>query len=167
VLQRFAKRPDLWVQLRADVEQWIRDLRELRPLRQEPASLANARRLVQEARGGHPLSPDQRSLVRYVTASGILHRWLEDEERPPAEESEAWTLLGVCELQTGDTFWLSQAEFYLETAIRRAPGSEPAKRAYELLEAETIENYTGAAGVELPASVATRLAELHKLAEGR
>jgi hypothetical protein len=167
VLQRFAKRPDLWVQLRADVEQWIRDLRELRPLRQEPASLANARRLVQEARGGHPLSPDQRSLVRYVTASGILHRWLEGEERPPAEESEAWTLLGVCELQTGDTFWLSQAEFYLETAIRRAPGSEPAMRAYELLEAETIENYTGAAGVELPASVASRLAELHKLAEGR
>jgi hypothetical protein len=167
VLERFAGRPDLWVQLRGDVEQWIRDLRELRPLRDEPPSLATARRLVQEARSAQPLAPDQRSLVRYIVASSVLHRWLEGADRPPAEQSEAWGLLGICELQTGDTFWLSQAEFYLETAIRRAPGSESARRAYELLEAETIQNYTGAAGMDLPRSVAARLAELHALAEGR
>jgi len=167
VLEAFAKRPDLWVQLRGDVEQWIRDLRKLRPLRDEPASLATARKLVQEARSAQPLAPDERSLVRYIVASDILHRWLEGGERSAAEQSEAWGLLGVCELQTGDTFWLSQAEFYLETAIRRAPGSESAKRAYELLEAETIESYTGAAGMDLPASASARLAELHELAEGR
>jgi hypothetical protein len=167
VLERFAKRPDLWQQLRADVEQWVRDLRALRPLRDQPPSLETARKLVQEARSVQPLAPDERSLVRYVVASGILHRWLEGGAREPAERSEAWSLLGLCELQTGDTFWLSQAEFYLETAIRSAPGSEPAKRAYELLEAETIESYTGAAGMDLPPSVAARLAELHALAEGR
>jgi hypothetical protein len=166
VLERFAQRPDLWVQLRADVQQWIADLRALRPLAEAPPSLDAARRLVREARGAQPLAPDQRSLVRYVTASSLLHRWLEAGEHAPAEESEAWALLGICELQTGDTFWLSQAEFYLETAIRRAPGSESARRAYELLEAETIESYTGAAGVELPATVSERLTELHPLAEG-
>lgn len=167
VLERFAKRPDLWVQLRADVEQWVRDLRELRALRDEPPSLAAARRLVEEARSAGPLAPDERSLVRYLVASSILLRWLDGGERSPAEQSEAWGLLGLCELQVGDTFWLSQAEFYLETAIRRAPGSAPAKRAYELLEAETIESYTGAAGVDLPPALAAHLAELHALAEGR
>jgi hypothetical protein len=167
VLEAFAKRPDLWVQLRADVEQWVRDLRALRPLRDQPPSLAAARKLIEEARSAQPLAPDERSLVRYVVASGILHRWLEAGEHSPAERSEAWSLLGICELQTGDTFWLSQAEFYLETAIRSAPGSESAKRAYELLEAETLESYTGAAGMDLPASVSARLAELHALAEGR
>ena len=167
VLERFAQRPDLWVQLRGDVEQWIRDLRALRGLRDEPPTLARARQLVEEARSGSPLAPDERHLVRYVVASSLLHRWLAEPERSAAEQSEAWMLLGVCELQTSDTFWLSQAEFYLETAIRRAPGSPPAQRAYELLEAETIENYTGAAGVELPPSVRKRLGELHALAEGR
>ena len=167
VLERFAQRPDLWVQLRGDVEQWIRDLRALRGLRDEPPQVARARQLVEEARSGSPLAPDERHLVRYVVASSLLHRWLAEPERSAAEQSEAWMLLGVCELQTSDTFWLSQAEFYLETAIRRAPGSPPAQRAYELLEAETIENYTGAAGVELPPSVRKRLGELHALAEGR
>lgn len=167
VLEAFAKRPDLWVQLRGDVEQWIRDLRELRGLRDQPASLDSARQLVEQARTRNPLGPDQRNLVRYLAASSQLHRWLGSGEHPPAEQSEAWQLLGVCELQTGDTFWLSQAEFYLETAIRRAPGSEPARRAYELLEAEMIGSFTGAAGVDLPPSIAARLTELRKLAEGR
>jgi hypothetical protein len=167
VLEAFAKRADLWVQLRGDVQQWIRDLRELRGLREQPPSLASARRLVEEARTRHPLGPDQRNLVRYIVASSQLHRWLESGDHPAKEQSEAWQLLGVCELQTGDTFWLSQAEFYLETAIRSAPGSESARRAYELLEAEMIGSFTGAAGVDLPPSIATRLTELRKLAEGR
>lgn len=167
VLERFAKRPDLWMQLRRDVEQWIRDLRELRATRDEAPTLERARRLVEEARSGSPLAPDERHLVRYVVASGILHRWLAEPGHAAAEESEGWMLLGVCELQTADTFWVSQAEFYLETAIRRAPGSPAAQRAYELLEAETIENYTGAAGMDLPPTVRQRLGELRKLAEGR
>lgn len=166
VLEAFAKRPDLWLQLRGDVEQWIRDLGELRGLGGRPASLARARQLVEEARTRNPLGPDQRNLVRYVAASSELHRWLGSGDHPPVERSEAWQLLGVCELQTGDTFWLSQAEFYLETAIRAAPGSDPARRAYELLEAEMIGSFTGASGVDLPPSIAARLAELRKLAGG-
>lgn len=166
-LEKFAKRKDLWVQLRSDVAQWIQDLRELGPLLGQPADLAAARRLVQEARTREPLAPDERSLVRYIVASSLLHRGLEAGGGTPKEQSEAWYLLGVCELQSGDTFWLSQAQFYLETAIRRAPGTPPARRAYELLEAETIESYTGAAGTVLPPALAAQLAELHAIAEGR
>ena len=167
VLERFAKRPDLWVQLRGDVEQWIRDLRDLRKLAEGPAELSTARRLIEDARAQQPLGADQRHLVRYVMASGMLHRWLEAGDHPPAEQGEAWYLLGAAELQTGDTFWLSQTDFYLETAIRQAPGTPAAQRAYELLEAETIASFTGAAGVDLPTSVGQRLAELRKLAEKR
>lgn len=167
VLEKLAARPDLWMQLRGDVEQWIRDLRELGALRGEAPSLATARRLVEEARTRYPLGPDQRNLVRYIVASSQILRWLDAGDHPAAERSEAWKLLGVCELQTGDTFWLSQAEFYLETAIRTAPGTDAARRAYELLEAEMIGSFTGAAGVDLPPSIAARLTELRKLAEGR
>lgn len=164
VLERFAKRSDLWVQLRGDVEQWIRDLRELRSSRESAPSPKAARQLIEGARRGEPFAPDQRALVRYIVASSLLHRWLQQRDHPAVEQSEAWELLGLCELQTADSFWVSQAEFYLETSIRRAPGSPAARRAYELLEAEMIEAFTGAAGAELPASVAARLTELRAIA---
>jgi hypothetical protein len=167
VLERFTKRPDLWLQLRRDVEQWIRDLRELRPLGEAPPDLATARRLVEQARAIDPFGSDQRPLVRTIVASSLLHRWLADGEHPAAEEAEAFTLLGITELRIDDTFWLSQAEFYLETAIHRAPGTPAAMQAYELIEAEMIAGYTGAAGVSLPPSVGARLTKLRKLAEPR
>ncbi len=167
VLVRFAKRPDLWMQLRGDVEQWIRDLRDLRPLGEAPAELAAARQLVEQARASDPFGSDQRPLVRAIVASSLLHRWLAEGEHSTAEQAEALTLLGITEMRIDDTFWLSQAEFYLETAIRRAPGTPTAVRAYELLEAETIASYTGAAGIDLPKSLRERLAELRKLAEKR
>jgi hypothetical protein len=40
-------------------------------------------------------------------------------------------------------------------------------QAYELIEAEMIAGYTGAAGVSLPPSVGARLTKLRKLAEPR
>lgn len=165
VLERFAKRPDLWMQLRRDVEQWVRDLRELRPLGEGPPDLAAARRLVEETRAIDPFGSDERSLVRAIVASSLLHRWLAGADRPKDEQAEAFLLLGSTEMRIDDTFWLSQADFYLETAIRRAPGTASAVQAYELLEAETIASYTGAAGVQLPTALRERLTELRKLAE--
>jgi len=167
VLERFAKRPDLWLQLRRDVEQWVRDLRELRPLGEGAPDLATARRLVEEARASDPFGSDQRPLVRSIVASSLLHRWLADGEHSAVDQAEAFTLLGITEMRIDDTFWLSQADFYLETAIRRAPGTPTAMRAYELIEAETIASYTGAAGVSLPSTLRERLTELRKLAEKR
>jgi hypothetical protein len=167
VVERFAQRPDLWAQLRADVTQWARDLRELGPLLDGPPDLAAARRLVEQARAADPLAPDERSLVRYVVAGTLLNRWLEAGAGTAEQQAEAFHLLGACELRTSDSLWLSQAQFYLETAIRRAPGTAPARRAYELLEAEAIESFTGASGTSLPAPVAAQLTELRALAEGR
>jgi tetratricopeptide (TPR) repeat protein len=166
VLEKFARRQDLWMQLRSDVEQWIADLRTLRPLRQAQPSLATARKLVEEANHMDPFPSDHRGLVRYIVASSLLNRFLHGHERPPAEAGEAWYLLGVTELQTGDSFWLSQADFYLETAIRTAPHAPSGRQAYALLEAETLEGYTGSSGVHVPADVSRRLAELRRLVEG-
>ncbi len=167
VLERFAARTDLWLQLRRDVAQWIRDLRELRPLGEEPPDLAAARRLVEQTQASDPFGSDQRPLVRSIVASSLLHRWLADGKHSASDQAEAFTLLGITEMRIDDTFWLSQADFYLETAIRRAPGTPAALQAYELLEAETIASYTGSAGVTLPKTLRERLNELRKLAEPR
>jgi hypothetical protein len=167
VLERFAKRPDLWVQLRRDVEQWIRDLRELRPLATAPPDLATARKLIQEAYAPTPFVSDRRGLVRYVVASSVLHRAIAAGGLSPAELGEAWYLLGICELQTADGFWVSQADVYLETAIRTAPKAPSAEQAYALLEAETIETYTGSSGAHVPRGLADHLAELRELVNAK
>lgn len=167
VLEKLARRPDLWRQLRADVETWVAALRELRPLRDRPPELATARRLVEEAGRLVPFPADRRGLVHYVVASSILHRFLDGGPRPPAEASEAYYLLGICELEVGDTFWVSQADFYLETAIRTAPREPSADLAYALLEEALIESYTGSSGVNVPDAVAQRLKALRKLVDQR
>jgi tetratricopeptide (TPR) repeat protein len=164
-LERFAKRPDLWRQLRADVEAWIAALRELRGLRDRKPEIATARRLVEEAGRLVPFPADRRGLVHYVVASSVLHRLLDAGPLPPAERSEAYYLLGVCELHIGDTFWVSQADFYLETAVRAAPAAPSADLAYALLEEALLESYTGSSGVNVPDSVARRLDALRALVD--
>jgi hypothetical protein len=166
-LEKLARRPDLWRQLRADVETWIRALRELRPLRDREPELATARRLIEEAQRLVPFPADRRGLVHYVVASSVLHRYLDAKPRTPRETGEAYYLLGVAELQIDDTFWVSQADFYLETAIRTAPKEPSADQAFALFEEATIESYTGSSGTHLPEPVARRLDELRRLVDDR
>ena len=164
-LEKLSRRPDLWRQLQSDVETWIRALRALRPLRDQEPELATARRLIGEAQQLVPFPADRRGLVHYVVASSILHRYLDAKPRAPRDAGEAYYLLGVTELHIDDTFWVSQADFYLETAIRTAPEEPSADLAFALFEEATLESYTGSAGVNLPDSVARRLDELRKLVD--
>ena len=62
---------------------------------------------------------------------------------------------------------LNEAEGYLEGAIHAAPGSDWAKRAYVLLEEETLASYSGSGGVHVPPQVRERLSELRKTAVGK
>jgi tetratricopeptide (TPR) repeat protein len=163
VLEKLSRRDDLWMQLRQDVEQWIADLRARRATAAGPPDLPAARALMKEANELSPFATDQSGLVRYIVASSLLHRFLAGPPAPPEQQSEAWYLLGVCELRTSDTYWLSQADLYLERAIRVAPRTPSARQAYALLEAETLEGYTGTAGTHVPPSVAHRLDELRAL----
>ncbi len=59
-----------------------------------------------------------------------------------------------------------QAEFYLESAIRTAPGGPFARTAYALLEQEILADYSGSAGDHLPAEVQGRLTGLANLIAG-
>ena len=162
-LERFAKRPDLWRHLASDVEQWIRALRELEPLRDLPPDLASARQLVDRARGLQLYPADRRALIHYLVASSMLQRVLDSAGVSDREAGEAYYLLGLCETNVTESYWVSQADLYLETAIRLAPKEPFAEEAYVLLEEETIISYTGNSGEELPASVAQHLDELRRL----
>jgi hypothetical protein len=80
--------------------------------------------------------------------------------------AEAYYLLGVAESYISRTLWISETEFFLETAIRLAPTSGPALQAYAFLEEYVLAQHMGSSGLHLPADVRARLEELRRLVDG-
>jgi hypothetical protein len=71
--------------------------------------------------------------------------------------------MGVIEADIGRSFWASQTEHYLETAIRIGPGEPYAEPAFELLEAFVVTGYTGSSGEHVPPDVREQLARSRAL----
>jgi hypothetical protein len=151
------------VQLRGDVQSWIDALGKLQRYRDRAPTLAAARELIQGGRGQRPAPSDRRALVHYVTASSVLHRFIDAHPAPSAQTAEAYWLLGFTECFIGRTYWVSQADFFLETAIRMAPDQPFAAEAYALLEDQTILAFFESGMSQLPPDVVRRLAELKAL----
>jgi hypothetical protein len=165
VLERLAKRPDLWSALRSDVQAWARYLPELstRDLGGDPVE--QARKLISEGRQLILFPSDRRALIHYLYASKLLHGYVSVQREPSPELARAYYLLGVAESRIGPNFWISQAEFYLETAVRMSPETDVGREAYALLEEETLSGYTGSGGLQLPEDVEAHLRELRGLLE--
>jgi hypothetical protein len=166
VLERLAARPDAWANLREDAHTWAAALPSLAPTARM-ADLAKARTLVEQAKKRTRFPDDQRALVAYVAASGILHRHLAAAPARSATLGDTYYLLGACELHIHGDYWTSQADFFLESAIRAAPHTAVAREAYALLEQATLFAHTGSSGEHVPADVRRRLAELRDLASAR
>ena len=166
VLAAFAKRDDLWVQLREDVEAWIEDLRRYSIEFQDEGDLESARAQMEAGRRRIRYPTDRRALIDYLAASRTLHQIIAASPEPDATLAEAYFQLGLLESRIGRSYWLAQADVYLETAVRIAPGTTVARNAFALLEEEIILGFSGSGGLHLPASERERLATLRAIAEG-
>jgi tetratricopeptide (TPR) repeat protein len=160
-LERLAARKDLPSRLKPRLKSWIEALESLETV-PEGSAVEQARKLVE------PVLADSRAsgsteLVRLIAASGLLHRYVATTLDLPKRVGEAYYLLGVIESRVGRSFWASQAEFFLETAVRMGPKQPYAEAAFALLEEFLVSGYTGAAGTHVPADVVERLRELDEL----
>jgi hypothetical protein len=164
-LETFAAREDLSPALRADVRSWIGSLRELEKRTPEAGALAEALALMDAAQDTQRFPDDRKALVYYVAASAVLHRLVASDAPDALERARAYYLLGVIESRVGRSLWLSQAEVYLESSIRLAPGAPFAPDAFELLSSVVLSGWTGSSGVHVPADVQDRLDELAGLLE--
>ncbi|MGH0036784.1 MAG: hypothetical protein ACQGVK_17300 [Myxococcota bacterium] len=166
-LEKLADRKDIWAHLRGDLHEWVATLKAHAKLDERAPSLANARRTLEEARAVIQFPSDRRALVHYLLASSELHRWIEaNESAGSADLAEAYYWLGLVETRINGNYWVSESDFYLETAVRLAPRSDVGRRAFALLEEETLLGWTGSAGTLIPSDVSERLAELRALTEG-
>jgi tetratricopeptide (TPR) repeat protein len=163
-LEAFSRRSDLYPALKTDLAHWIQALRGLAARKAEAPSLAAARQLVQHGEDAEFVN-ERTELVEHLEASGILHRLL-DTGISGSDRAEAYYLLGLIETRIGRSYWMSQAEAYLETAIRLAPGQPVAQRACDLLDDYLTAGYSGSGGTFLPPDIADKLELLRGIAEG-
>jgi hypothetical protein len=163
-LERFRARADVPARLRVRIGRWIDSLRELERRKREASPLVEAQALLAVAEDRARFPDERDALVYDLAASGELHRFAEVTPAGP-DAAFAYFRLGEIESRIGRSFWLSQTETYLETAIRMAPGAPFATQALAQLEEFLISGYTGSAGRQVPADVLARIAELRGLVE--
>jgi mono/diheme cytochrome c family protein len=158
-LADFATRKDLSPVLKEEIASWRAALTKLASTPPSKDPVASARALVAK-----PARSDRHSLVEHLEASGLLHRAL-DGKLASDQRAEAYYLLGLIETRIGRSYWLSQAEAYLETAIRLAPGEEIASDAYDKLEQFLVAGYTGSSGTHVPPDIEAKLDQLRRIAD--
>ncbi len=160
-LERFAARPDVPRYLAALLDIWIPALETLGPEIRSGDELPRARRVMARGAALRRFPLDRAGLIHDLIASSLLHRAVAGGPG----SAEAYYLLGLTEIRNDALSPLTQAEAYLEAAIRMAPGSEVARDAYAVLEEETLAGYSGSSGLHLPPEVGRWLDELRALAE--
>jgi tetratricopeptide (TPR) repeat protein len=166
-LDALAARSDLPSYLATLVRQWIEAADTLRDTILAEPSLDRAERVLEIGDTLSRYGRDRAGLVHQLVASSLLLRFVDAHPEPGPEAAHAYFLLGVVELRSGRSTWLAEAEGYLEAAIHAAPGSDWAKRAYVLLEEQTLASYSGSGGVHVPPQVRDRLGDLRKTAVGK
>jgi hypothetical protein len=166
MLETFRQRPDLPYALRAYLDSWVEALKEIHTVEVSDATLSSARTLIREGQQRNRFPADRLGLVHFVVASSLLHRSVETNPVTGPPLAEAYYLLGVAESYISRTLWMSETEFFLETAIRLAPTSGPARQAYAFLEEYVLAQHMGSSGLHLPADVRARLEELRRLVDG-
>lgn len=171
VLEKMLKRPDLPQFAAAQIQQWIASLKRLSKRKDAPGSeLVVARKIITDAQRSSEFRMDRGKMVDYIYASKLLNEYIQrkdpgapQEGKPRADLAEAYYLLGITESMTGRSYWLSQTEFYLESAVRYAPRSRFAEKAYSLLEEQVVVEFSGSAGTNIPDDMQRTLDDLRRL----
>jgi len=164
-LESFSRRNEISPALAGEVKHWIRSLGELGARKPAPRALEEARRLMEDASDAQRFRDERDALVYYLQAGSVLHRYLEGHPTDLGDQAAAYYMLGVIETRVGQSFWLSQAEVFLESAIRTAPSSDVAQKSYDLLEEFLVAGYTGSGGVQVPPDIQAKLDELRRIVE--
>lgn len=136
-------RSDIPSSLAEPIGDWIEGLNIIQTRSVENDTLAYARTLIQDAQLRRLFPDDRHGLVQLITASSILHQFIQAKPVPTDGVAEAYFLLAVTESHISTTSWISETEFFLETAIRLDPGAAFAPRAYAELETYILMTYGG------------------------
>jgi hypothetical protein len=166
VLTQFLERQDAPATLRDQLLSWISALTELQSHGPLDDALSQARTLIETGQRRNRFPADYQGFVHFVVASSLLHRFLNSSSTNTSALPEVYYLLGITETYISRTSGLSEAPFFLETAIRLDPTSAVAAKAYDVLNMYLLTEYTGSLGTRVPLDVQEHLDELRRLRGG-
>ncbi len=161
-LQAISKRAGVSTDLAAHLSSWLADLERIQTQQERP-NLADIRSQVQAAEAAATITPERSLLVDYLGSAALAHRLVRDSTRTPLEHAEAYYLLGLVESRVGRVFWPVPEEYYLEVAVRMAPGTDIARKAFALYEELVTLGYSGSGGTRMPPDLVVRLQDLREL----
>ncbi len=166
-LKKFSERPDLWSNLRTDVEDWLAALERFSDSALSQPSIEQARKMLDDAHATRRYPLDSRGgLVQRDLAASELHRYLDKHSGETGKDvAEAYYLLGLIEGRSPFGHLVYESDFYLESAIRLAPQTSIGRNAFALLEERAIVGWTGSSGTRMPLEVRRKLDALRALVE--
>lgn len=157
------KREGVAPEVAKDLAQWHRTLAATSRESLAAASVEAATAAMERAESLARYPADRRPLVDYLVASTLLNDLVAKPQDSPETVASLYERLGRAEFRIAQNIWQTRADLYWEAAIRLAPGSAAARRAFDALEQEIRAGYTGSGGVRLPVEEAKRIAYLRAL----
>lgn len=143
---------------------WISNLKMVHDKKLLKSSkMTDAKALIAAGKKQMTYGVDRVGLVQYIAASAILQNLIAQEKLSKTVKSEIYYWLGITESLVSHSFWVSESKTYFEAAIRIAPESTYAAKAFAQLEEQTILEFTGSSGVRVPPKMRDWLDELRKL----
>jgi hypothetical protein len=165
VLEKYTARTDVSATEGEMVQGWVQALNTVDLAALEANPLDNSRDLVHKAEAGRRFPSDRSSVVSYVVATTILHRYIESDPASDTDVAEAYYLMGVAESRLTRSYWISETDFLLEQSIRKAPKSPVAKQAFAFLSEYTISAHMESSAREVSPDLRANLDELRALIE--
>jgi hypothetical protein len=164
-LENFLRREDVPAGLREVVQTWIKDLAALDLKAGTAAPFKTARELVGYAAVIRKPTSARPELVHMVAANTLLHRYLQTLSTYDSEASEVFYLLAVTESYVSRSYWIAETDFLLEKAVRSAPKSDFARKAFAVLADRSAVTAPPSAYEDMKVPKVD-LEELRKLVEG-
>lgn len=157
LLARVEALPETSEGLNSDIKTWRSEVLKWKeektpPRKTEVDRLANARKLVGEAKKAQHYPMDAKGDIDYMRASALLHDFIRDFPKS-SKIAEAYYLAGLTYSVLRDIGFWSLHEQYFESCIDAAPHSDQAKLCYAQLKDSVFSGYTGSRGTDVPSNV--------------
>lgn len=159
-------RSDVPEYLAPKLEAWGSELSTLEKSPPDWHDMTAARKLASRKTGGDVEDDALSATISDLVASSLLLRFIDEAHGAQGrtqELAEAYYWLGRVEARSADSFWVPQASFHLELAIRLDPKAPHAEHALALLEEQLAFGYGGIESEILPVDLWTNLEELREL----
>ncbi|MBP9707424.1 MAG: hypothetical protein KBD78_07235 [Oligoflexales bacterium] len=158
-------RKDLPEYMQKQLTVWIESLNNISTKKfHEKVDFVTAKKVVELGQELQSYPADRSGLVYSILAASMFEQLIENKSLKSDEEvADAYYHLGIVEMAIGRSFWVSRVDSFLEMAVRKAPMSGVAEKAFSLLEENIYYEFTGSAGTMIPSDKKQLLSELSSL----